>query len=369
MGDIRALQLADLPSVARLFRRVYPQTDHLSEKRLCANFHTIFFENPWREDSEQPSLLYVEKGQVVGFLGLLPRAMLFEGRPIRAVISSHFMVDPDLGKPLPALLLMRQLLEGGQDLYLATEANNGSRSVWEALGGEASLIGSMEWLRPLRPVGYVAYQLAKRALPARLGTAARFVGRSIDLFRSRKIRSQYPELQDLSGETLSDATLLQCLQELVRDVPLRPQYDRDSLAWLLRLLEKKKGLGTLRRILVRDAAGEILGWYIYFLAPDDVSKALQFHARPKCLGAVIHHMFEDARSQGALALSGKLVPRFVEEVADDLCFYVHSGWLLVHSRSAEIRAAVNRGEIFLTRLEGEFWSSMQGELEEPAVPA
>ncbi len=58
----------------------------------------------------------------------------------------------------------------------------------------------------------------------------------------------------------------------------------------------------------------------------------------------------------------RLDPRYVQELSDRHCWLRTDGtWTLVHSRHAEVMAAVQQGDAFLSRLEGEWWMRFLGE--------
>src|SRR5579862_6063959 len=97
MGHVRPFIEEDIPQVADLHRRVFRTGDssssHLQES-YRSYFEQIFLHNPWC-DSTMPSLVYEEtNGDIVGFLGVQPRRMSMNGRPVRAAVSSQFIVDP-----------------------------------------------------------------------------------------------------------------------------------------------------------------------------------------------------------------------------------------------------------------------------------
>src|ERR1700688_2596654 len=97
MGYVRSFIEEDIPQVADLHSRVFHTGDSSSfqlRQSYRSYFTQIYLHNPWR-DPALSSLVYQEtNGQIVGFLGVLPRPMSMNGLPIRAVVSSQFIVDP-----------------------------------------------------------------------------------------------------------------------------------------------------------------------------------------------------------------------------------------------------------------------------------
>jgi hypothetical protein len=110
-------------------------------------------------------------------------------------------------------------------------------------------------------------------------------------------------------------------------------------------------------VLVRDDRREIVGWYLYFCKPGGVGAVVQFGATPARAQEVFEHLFHHARQRGVVALSGQVDPALFHVYSSSDCLFHHDGasWILVHSRHPEVLRAIDRGDAFLTRLEGEWW--------------
>lgn len=60
------------------------------------------------------------------------------------------------------------------------------------------------------------------------------------------------------------------------------------------------------------------------------------------------------------AISGRVDPRFIADFSGAHCKCRLDGpWMLVHSRRAELREVIQRGDAFLTRLDGEWFMRFQ----------
>ena len=76
---------------------------------------------------------------------------------------------------------------------------------------------------------------------------------------------------------------------------------------------------------------------------------------------VLRQLFYYAWRSGSSAVSGRLDPEFVTEFSEERCLFNFNGpRMLVHSKRADLREAIQRGDAFLTRLEGEWWMRLQG---------
>jgi hypothetical protein len=353
-GRVRALTPADLPAVARLHALAFPAR-RMGAAEVEQYLAEIFCGHPWQDDA-LPSLVYESRpGHVSGCLGVMPRPMLFRGRPMTAAISHHFMVEPDQRATLAAVHLVRAFLSGPQQLSMA-EGNDLSRKFWEGLHGTTSFLYSLHWFRPLRPAGWA---LAMSGWPRPVRTLAQPLAAAIDAVVRRSGRgwSAAPPADLLTAPL--DAATLAAAFEGGRDArALVPKYDGASLRWLLRVLADKTSSGDLQQVAVRDSRGRLLGWYLYYLRPGRAGEVLQIGGPPQHAAATFDHLLAHAHARGAVALSGRLEPPLVPVLAARRClFRAGASWMLVHSSNRDLVDAIHRGDALLSPLEGEWWMS------------
>ena len=362
---IRPFHETDLPAVAELYAKVFPQGRQYSQARLQARFNRVLLQNPWCDPSI-PSLVYEEGGRIVGFLGIVVRPMMLGNVPLRVAVGNHFMVDPDSRSPKAGLSLLSKLFAGPQDLAMA-ESGDSSRKIWEALGGRTSLGYSLYWTRVLRPARYGLYHLERKAMPRPVSWLGRPFCNLADAIVSRIKTSPMYRRPHPAEEELSTNELLECMRRFSKISALRPSYDEDSLNWLLETLEEKRALGSLRKAVVRGERNEIIGWYIYYLKAEGVSTVVQIWGSPGRLDDILDHLCYQAWRGGSIALTGRLQTRFTKEYGANQCFLHWRSWMLVHARDPKILEAVDHQDAFFTSLEGESWISVEGEM--PDVPA
>jgi hypothetical protein len=346
----------DLPGVVALYERVFRNQAGLTPARTAAHLESVLCDNPWI-DPALPSLVLEDgAGRIAGCLGVMPRRMWLGGRPLRAVITHTFMVEPGSRAGLSALDLAGALLAARQDLVLA-EGGHPSRLILERLGGSTALLYSLRWTRPLRPSRYLLSYLRRRGLPAAISWPLLPACAAVDAVIPLVLgKSMQPARSWLESEDLDLGTLLEGLGLASSERTLRPQYDRASLGWLLDLLSARTERGRFLRIAVRDERGDLAGWYLYYLNPGGISEVVQIGARKGSMGSVLDHLFQHARSGGSAAVSGQLEPDEFQAFASRGCVFHHDGlsWFLVHSPHAEVAAAIHRGDARLSRLEGEW---------------
>jgi GNAT acetyltransferase-like protein len=368
MAKIRILAEDDVPAVAALFARVYPEHRWASQNACESYFKQMLFDHPWR-DLELPSWVAEQDGRISGCYAVIPRPMLFRGRPIRVAVGFQFMVDPDQRQNLTPLQLAKACLSGPQDLTLADGASDQVRRGWTGIGGAAPLFYSLHWTRPLRPARYLLSLLEERAaLPPLLTLAARPLTVLTDALVARLRPNRfYREAVELVEDTLDPAAMLAHLPDVVRGYALQPVYDARSLAWLLEQAGRKIRHGELRARAVYDGKRRLIGWYLYYIRAGKSNEVVQLAALNGRYDRVLQLLLADAWRHGATAVRGRLEPRYIQEISARHSWLRTDGtWTLVHSRHSDIMNAFHEGNAFISRLEGEWWMRFLGE--EEAAP-
>ena len=93
MNRIRAFLEADIPQVVRLHETIVEPEAAAGAGQPPSNgyFTQVFLDNPSRDEA-LPSLVYEDDdGQIVGFLGVVPRRMSMNGEPLKAAVCSQLL--------------------------------------------------------------------------------------------------------------------------------------------------------------------------------------------------------------------------------------------------------------------------------------
>ncbi|MBI4419191.1 MAG: GNAT family N-acetyltransferase [Gemmatimonadetes bacterium] len=356
-GRLRPLTPYDLPEIAALRQRVFRFSERGSLQAVAAYCERVFCHHPWPDDDLWSLVYEDERGRVAGFLGVIPRRMLFRGEPIRAAIATQIMVAPE-ARGLAGRRLLRAFLSGPQDLSLSDTANDPARRLWESLGGRVATVHSLIWERPLRPFRHFTARLAQNPvlraalLPARPLFAA---SDALAAWLPRPFRrgSPHGRTEPLNAQTAGEAA-----EQILSHHALRPAYDAETFAWLLGQAAEKHQFGSLTGALVRQASGELAGWFVHYVERGGTSEVVQVAARRKATPLVLAHLLQDARRRGASAVAGRLEPGLLQELAGQGCALRRDGpWTLFHARRPEIVQAIDCGDAFLSRLDGEWWLS------------
>lgn len=361
-SPIRAFTPADVPAVADLWQKSFQGQQPPAPPSLRQYFHEVFFENPW-QDSRISSLVYLDRtGQIAGFLGALPRPMIYQGQRILAAVATQLMVDPQKRCGFAATELLRTLFAGPQDLTWSDGANPASLMLWKRMGGDASILYSLDWTRVLRPISYMMRMSRQHRWARVLRAVTPPLAWCMDAAACHAPVGPFRTPQsDLNGLPATDDQIFQCLQEFSAPSILRPVYEPQPLRWLLAKATEKKKHGDLRKIALRDHRGEIAACYLYYVRRGGVARVLQIGARPGHVHDTLDHLFVDARIHGAVAVSGQMLPSWVQELSDHHCRFRCLGLgVLIHSKDRVLLNAIHRGDAFLTRLDGEQWLRFGG---------
>jgi hypothetical protein len=356
---VRPLAETDIPQVADLYWTYMRRRKGSAPPAVRSLLRELYFTNPWI-DSANPSLVYEGKSEkIVGFLGVVPRKISVGGQPIRVAFGGNFVVHPEGRSHLAGTRLLGAYMRGDYDAWQTDSANDLSRKLLESLGFRTIPALNIHWARPLRPSHYGVYVMSRAMGPA-VSASFRFAAKPFcgiaDTVAARLSFSPFRHTKShLHGTELDLETLLQCLDEFRKDYSLWPEYDAQSLQWLLTFLERNPARGVLRKVVLRDDSQKIVGWYIYYVKRGAVGEVVQIGGEQKLTNEVLGHLFYDAWERQVIALHGVVDMRRVPQFSDAGCLFTcRGGWTVTHSRNAEVLAILERGDAFLSRLDGEW---------------
>ncbi len=355
---VRPFSEEDIPLVMELHRSVFHISDAPPDDEYRRYFSDVYLRDPALEGSRE-SLVYEEDdGSISGFMGVAPLRMSLDGRPVQARITSSFVVHPQK-RGWAGFSLMRRFLNGPQDLSIADEANSTTRAIWQELGGSTSIVFSMHWIYPLRPIRLGLHMLLRKHARLASVAAAASAPLTTPLDRIAARLQPAPPQRAYSGrlaaEELTPAAVETAWSEGVGLPALRPDHDWRSFAWQLDHAARLRRHGRLQKLLFRTEEHDIAGWAIYYLAPGGLSEVVQLNAFPPHQHAVLDTLIDHARHGGAAGLRGRLEPCIQEALSDRRClFFCGPSWTVVHARDRKILDAFTRGDVFFSRLDGEW---------------
>jgi|SRR5688572_4952815 len=353
---IRRLDEEDLPEVADLHRRVMradaPTADGWMQE--YRNYFREVFLNDAVLAAGLPSLIYQREGRIVGFLGVMPRRMQLDGKPLLTAVCSQFVVDPAERGQL-GLQMLKRCFGGDQDLTISDESGECTRKIWEWCGGATALPYSIHWIRPLRPAQTTLAVVDSLRTGAPLARVLSPMARAMDAIVTRASSRIRPAQPSGSRATLDDRALAACLMDSASRRSLSPAYDMQSVQWVLGRVRQHVNYGAVRALHVTDESQAVVGWFVYHALRGGPGEVLQIAAEPRHHRHVLDHLLHDAWEHGVTMLLGRLEPGLAPQLSENGCLLYRRGyWTLVHSKRPEVGYAFQRGEASFSRLEGEW---------------
>jgi hypothetical protein len=352
VSGIRSADPSDLLEVAALRRRVFTQSTHHTDEALAAYYRAVFFENPWRDDRYTPVVYVGEQERILGFLGVIPRPMLFAGRRITGVSTAEFMVSPE-SRGVIGPRLLRRILDGPQDFTYSDRATDTATAMYEAFGGISVVWNSLYWSVPLDRVA-LRYEMAGQSEISFASRVLRKGARSLERLAGRL--TKLPSIPaGVAEQPLDPQTVVESIRNVVGHSDLYPEYDRISIDWLLeRIRERPQYERLSARRLARDSL--TIGWYIYAIREGDTADVIQTAAVPGEEAVVFDALLHGIARDGGRIAHGRLDRRFASVVMKaNLPLTLARPWVGMHSRNPEITTAFATGRVFLSRLDAEWW--------------
>lgn len=310
-------------------------------------------DHPWA-DSELPSLVATDDGEIVGAVAAQVRRLRFTDRELRGVCCSHLVVAPGSRSGAAGALLLGRLLRGPQALTWSDSANDPVLRMWRTFGGQTDYTRICEWmlvLRPLRWLGGTASALARRSGRSRevIPVAAlpfHALGR-----RFARERDPPPD-PEVSGAEAGAAEIAEQSREISARRRVRVEYDRPFLEYLLPLVGGR--IGPLDCRLVRRG-DRVIGCYAVVPNRARGLRVIHLSALEREVDAVFAELVQEARRRGAHVLSGRLEPHVEAPVRRRLAVIGLARRPVIHSHDPELLAALQTDAALLTQLDGEWF--------------
>lgn len=355
---IRALTADDVPQIPRLLATEHGEHSEPPPflRAVIENLLPRLFVNTPHADPEMPGLVSVgDDGRLNGMIGRITRRMEFRGRPIRAAVSCELFVDPAHRSKMLGVKLLKKLMAGPQDLLFSDIANETSRKIWTGLGGSVASWYGLTWAKVLRPAQFALSMLHEQRF-GRFALLGRPLAALTDTVCNRAARNltQLAPPPKVESELLTSERFLELFPHFSATEELRPVYDRETIDWIWRRLDFMYSASPSEPVLVTSPNGEPLGWHITQMTDTRVVRVSQIVALPNTIGMVLDHLLHQAAKRGAVAVSGRMIPRFLQAFTDRHCILRRrSTHTLIHSPDRELLDSFATGRAFLSLFESE----------------
>lgn len=352
---IRPCEREDLPQVVALYEQVMRSGTRNPAPRMVEYFERTFFDCPWA-DAEIPPLVYADAGgKIIGFLGSHVRRLRLDGRPIRLACGGQLVVQPESRTSAVGAFLFRAYLGGPQDVTITDGATPNLRRMWAASGGETAPLKSIAWTRTLRPIRYGGDYVLERLRRPALAKRLRPVWNALDRLVPGPIKNRLrPAPPQTSAEPLTPRAVLALARLVTESARCYPDYDEPFLDWLFYEMAEMKSRGTLVRSLVRNARGQAIGWYVYYLN-DGVSQVMNIAAKRGAIEDVLDHLLHHASVNGSAAVRGRLEPQLLEALSERRCVFSFDGSALIYTKAPAALGVMLSSQCLLGRMDGEAW--------------
>jgi hypothetical protein len=347
MAEIRPLTHNDLPLVVELVRAHMGDWD-LDERALIG----LMLDHPWA-DEELRSLVALDDGEIVGFVGVQARRMRMDGRPIRGVCCTHAVVAPDRRGGAAGALLLSRVLSGPQDVTWADSATDAVAGVYRIYGGHLDHTRACDWMLVLRPVRWVrkivAATVRREAVSRRDYVPVGSV--PMQAVGPRLLPRAFPDTgTGLVGEDASAGAIAEHVAALNQRRRVWVDHDEAQLAHLFGLVEAFRG-PLVHRLVRRN--GRPIGWYAYVLRRGGASRVLHLAALEREVDGVLGELVGHARAQGSAVLTGRAEPHLQGALTDRFAVLGYARQPTIRAKDHELAAALATSSSLLTRLEGE----------------
>jgi hypothetical protein len=349
MAEIRPLERSDLPTVVALLHT--DLTAATPKEEMARSITGTMIDSPWA-DEELPSLVATEDDEVIGFVGSQARRFRFGDRVLRGVCISHLTVASGRRGGAAGALLLRRMLNSGQDFTFSDTANYEVARIWKVLGGELDHGRACDWMMVLHP-GSLLRAVGRRLVLRRTDVNLPVGILPLGAFRRHQAPGAGAEPgAEISGEDTDAAAIVEQMPGMARGFQLRGDYDEAFLAHVF--AEMEAHFGSVVKRLVRRG-DRPAGWYAYVPARRGVSRVLHLMATDTDGDAVLGDLVDNARDRESAVISGRLEPHLtgiLEPLGPALVFAQRP---VIHCHDPEIRATLASSKSLLTQLDGEWF--------------
>lgn len=362
--------MADLPAVARLFLRIFRGETGDAPEELLNYLEQHYLTGPFA-CADIPPLVHVDNERVTGFVGVNTLPMRLGDRRLRVAVCGALMVENPAADPMAGARLLRVFLSGPQDLSISETANDISVALWRRLGGAVLAQYSLDWLRILRPAGFVVDRAASR-LPV-FGLFRSLAGGFDRLFTNHPGKSgprwsslgRNVELpRGLSVDLIETQAFAAAFDQLTRHIRLRPDFKAAELDHAVAEAASIRRRGEARAVAVRTMQGEMIGAAFYYLRPKGLATVLQVVAADGRIPPVLDALLSHLHQAGAVGVIGRSQPILVDTMLERRVAFLPFAATVAHARDAEVMAAIRAGDAFLNGFIGENWSRLvEGQFE------
>lgn len=367
VSEVRPFEQNDALAVGEMFLRVLRHESLANGAANLAAYLDDLFCGPYGRDGEIASRVHVgESGRVNGFIGVLPQAMEMDGESLRAAICTTWMVDDHEADPFAGARLLKAVLSGPQDLSFSETSNNLATAMWRRMGAHVLPSYCLEYVRILRPIGFVTRIAADRfgllgAFLSLAGLADRAVGVGGKSLSWVGYQPRFGKADMLTETEPNQDELVAAVQQLVVHHFLSPRWSDEQLSRMLTHAGVKAKHGERVQRLLLTRGGKLAGLFIYYGDRTGIGRVMQLMAAPGMEELIVERLLANAHARGLAAIRGRTQPALLDAMLDRKFAFLHASSTTLHSPRPDVVAAATQGRAFLNGLSGEGWTRLIGD--------
>ena len=357
-GALRPIRPSDVPTVARLFLKIFRGADKPAGADLQNYLRTLLLASPSYSESAGTQVYEQQDGRIRSALLAVPMRFVACGNIVPGRLLGVFMTDAEREAAGAAQLILA-LRPRRAEFAFCDSASPTSCSHLLAIGGRPVTLQNLEWSRSFRPLGALAGRFEARFLGGKLpglpGLARPFDG----LLRRLKPQRDAPAPGSARVAEMPVPTFLVHAPRLIAHYAVRPLWTEEELFWLVSLAAQNTRLGafTIRSVLDRGSA--IIGCFVYYAAPGRTAHVLNVLALPGREATVLDAMFRHIDETDHVEARGRAQPALMAGLSlQRWLVFRHRAFTVALTRIPEVNDAIARGDIYLGGLAGEDWSRL-----------
>ena len=337
---LRAVEPADHAGLVRMFRACFPGAARRPPAEIERKLGQLFIDGPLATPPRQSLVAADERGQLVGFSGLLVRRWRLGDELLMGRTGTHNMVHPDARRM-------------GVNAKLAVrwrEQRTALREGWVGFSDRAtddSRLFHDNWNNPSGQHTRLE-QLGFRWEVSRGGR----LRRAVDALRGA---NGPPAAEaELHAGSFEAAPLAEAFEALGGSFPLRLDEPAETWQWLVAYLEDYASRGRFHGAVLHTEAGEPVGFYCGYLDQRGFD-VVGFAAQPRWLADAISRLLRDAGDLGARAVTGWATAAELRTLLAAGAVISAGGRGGVATLRADVRHHFQAMEALVSGLEGERW--------------
>ncbi|MBP1887957.1 GNAT family N-acetyltransferase [Ensifer mexicanus] len=357
-AGIRAMERGDVPTIGKLFNKVFRNIDCEPGDELGRYLETVFFGSPHYTPACGSVLHENGAGDIDSAILAVPIEFMVHGRPTIARLLCAFMADGKAGAA-GAARLARMMRAARQDMCFSDSSSPVSADHWVAGGGVVLPIQSLEWRRSFRPFVAGAVLASRRAPLLRSRGVIGVLSLADNALRWRRPSTKPTPVPGFETRPASLEEFHRCVGPMLERFSVRPTWSKSEFDWLAGVASLNRSLGALQCRTVTCEGGRTVGAFLFFGKENGIANVLNVICDAGSEFDVTAEMFASLDREGYAAAIGMAQPFLMNAISRQRWLsFRHRGYFCMVTRHADLMEAALRNDIYIGGLASESWSRL-----------